>query len=101
MIEVDCRKCKNLSDNGCSLYGNDADIAVARCAENCFANYCEVKKMNNEELAKHMRNRIEDINRAIKITQSIEAKCFLDGKRKAFQYVLDLLEVKKNEQRFN
>lgn len=53
--------------------------------------------MNNEELAKHMRNRIEDINRAIKIPQSNEAKCFLDGKRKAFQYVLDLLEVKKNE----
>ena len=39
MIEVDCRKCKNLSDNGCSLYGNDADVAVARCTENCFANY--------------------------------------------------------------
>ena len=40
MIEVDCRKCVNLSQNGCSLYGNDADVAVARCAENCFFNYC-------------------------------------------------------------
>ena len=53
--------------------------------------------MTNEELAKHMRNRIEDINRAVKIPQSNEAKCFLDGKRKAFQYVLDLLEAKKND----
>jgi hypothetical protein len=53
--------------------------------------------MTNKELAKHIRNRIVDINRAIKIPQSDEAKCFLDGKRKAFQYVLDLLEVKKNE----
>jgi hypothetical protein len=50
--------------------------------------------MTNKELAKHMRNRIEDINRAIKIPQSDETKCFLDGKRKAFQYVLDLLEIK-------
>lgn len=39
MIEVDCRKCENLSDDGCSLYGSDADIAVKKCAENCFANY--------------------------------------------------------------
>ena len=47
MIEVDCRKCENLSNEGCSLYGSDADIAVTKCAENCFANYknsIEVKK---------------------------------------------------------
>ena len=54
-------------------------------------------RMTNEELAKHIRNRIVDINRAIKIPQSNEAKCFLDGKRKAFQYVLDLLEVKNDK----
>ena len=41
MIEVDCRKCVNLSQNGCSLYGNDSEVAVAKCAENCFSNYCE------------------------------------------------------------
>ena len=40
-----------------------------------------------------IRDRIKDINHEITIPQSNEAKCFLDGKRKAFQYVLDLLEV--------
>ncbi len=52
MIEVDCRKCKNLSDNECSLYGNDANVAVAKCAENCFANYCEVKKRKTKYKSK-------------------------------------------------
>ena len=49
--------------------------------------------MTNEELANHLRDRIKDINHEITIPQSDEAKCLLDGKRKAFQYVLDLLEV--------
>lgn len=52
--------------------------------------------MTNKELAKHLRDRIEYIDHEITIPQSYEAKLFLDGKRKAFQYVLDLLE-KKNE----
>lgn len=50
--------------------------------------------MNNEELAKNIRSRIESINLVINIPQSYEAKCFLDGKRKAYQYVLDLLEIR-------
>ena len=49
------------------------------------------------EVATHIRDRIEDINHEIMIPQSDEAKCILDGKRKGFQYVLDLLEMKKNE----
>lgn len=50
------------------------------------------------ELVNHLRDRIKVIDYEITIPQSYEAKCFLDGKRKAFQYVLDLLETKKNEQ---
>lgn len=52
--------------------------------------------MNNEKLANHLRDRIKDINHEIMVPQSNEAKCLLDGKRKAFQYVLDLLEVKND-----
>lgn len=44
------------------------------------------------ELANHLRDRIKVIDHEITIPQSYEAKCFLDGKRKAFQYVLDLLK---------
>lgn len=60
-----------------------------------------LKVINNApevELANHLRDRIKDIDHEITIPQSYEAKCFLNGKRKAFQYVLDLLETKKNEQ---
>ena len=53
--------------------------------------------MTDKELASHLRDRIKDINYEITIPQSNEAKCLLDGKRKAFQYVLDLLGVKKND----
>ena len=53
--------------------------------------------MTDTELIKHLHDRVEDINHEITIPQSYEAKCFLDGKRKGFQYVLDLLEVKKND----
>ena len=55
MIEVDCRKCVNLSQNGCSLYGNDADVAVARCAENCFSNYC-VEQPKGKWITRHKQN---------------------------------------------
>lgn len=52
--------------------------------------------MTNKELANHLRDRIKDIDHEITIPQSNAGKCFLDGRRKAFQYVLDLLE-EKNE----
>lgn len=63
MIEVDCKKCKNLSDDGCSLYGNDADIAVIKCAENCFANYKIIKEVPTEEeqMLENVRNAIKTI----------------------------------------
>lgn len=38
MIEVDCRKCKNLG-NECLIYGKDADKAVDKCAKDRFRNY--------------------------------------------------------------
>lgn len=50
------------------------------------------------ELTNHLRDRIKVIDHEITIPQSYEAKCFLDGKRKAFQYVLDLLEIKRGEE---
>ena len=50
--------------------------------------------MTNEEVATHLRDRIQHIDHEITIPQSYNAYCFLDGKRKAFQYVLDLLENK-------
>ena len=54
-----------------------------------------IKEIDNApevELANHLRDRIKIIDHEITIPQSYEAKCFLDGKRKAFQYVLDLLK---------
>lgn len=39
MIEVDCRKCKNLGNDECTIYGKDADKAVDLCAKDGFKNY--------------------------------------------------------------
>ena len=39
MIEVDCRKCKNLGNDECLIYGKDADEAVEKCAKDRFKNY--------------------------------------------------------------
>lgn len=58
----------------------------------------EIDNAPEVELANHLRDRIKVIDHEITIPQSYEAKCFLDGKRKAFQYVLDLLEIKRGEE---
>lgn len=39
MIEVDCRRCKNLGKDMCLIYGKDADKAVDKCAKDNFKNY--------------------------------------------------------------
>lgn len=39
MIEVDCRKCKNLGNDECLIYGKNADKAVEMCAKDRFKNY--------------------------------------------------------------
>lgn len=39
MIFVDCRKCENLGEDECLKYGNDANAAVAACANDGFKNY--------------------------------------------------------------
>lgn len=41
MLEVDCRKCANLTNptEGCKLYGPDADEAVKACAADAFEHY--------------------------------------------------------------
>ena len=44
MIEVDCRKCKNLGNDECLKYGKSADKAVDMCAKDKFKNY---KKKRN------------------------------------------------------
>ncbi len=38
-IVVECRKCKNCTGFSCKIYGNDADIAVKKCADDGFKNY--------------------------------------------------------------
>lgn len=38
-IEVDCRKCVNLQNDSCIPYGNDPNVAVKRCADDCFFAY--------------------------------------------------------------
>lgn len=43
MIEIDCRKCENISKDGCILYGDDANNAVKRCAAEGFKNYSNTK----------------------------------------------------------
>lgn len=44
MIEVDCRKCKNCTGYSCKVYGNNADVAVKKCANDNFNNYKELKE---------------------------------------------------------
>jgi hypothetical protein len=41
MIEIDCRKCTNLTEScdGCKLYGNDVKKAVDACCRDGFKNY--------------------------------------------------------------
>ena len=39
MIEVDCRKCKNLGNDECLKYGKNADKAVEMCVKDRFKNY--------------------------------------------------------------
>lgn len=43
MLEIDCRKCKNLGNDECAKYGNDPDIAVDKCADNGFKDYEPIK----------------------------------------------------------
>ena len=50
MIEVDCRRCKNLGNNECLKYGKDADIAVKRCADNGFKEYKKTSFLVNTVL---------------------------------------------------
>lgn len=38
-IRVDCRKCKNVGNDCCKIYGSNAGIAVRACASDCFRNY--------------------------------------------------------------
>lgn len=45
MREIDCRKCKNCDGVSCKIYGKNADIAVIRCAKDCFKNYVKRRKM--------------------------------------------------------
>lgn len=49
MKEVECRKCKNCTGYSCKKYGDKADEAVRKCAEDNFKNY-KVKRggVNNE-----------------------------------------------------
>ena len=50
MIEVDCRKCKNLGNDECKIYGKDADVAVDRCAKDSFKNYKKgIRDRKNED----------------------------------------------------
>ena len=39
MIEIDCRKCTNVKNDACILYGNNAKLAVEKCAKDLFIAY--------------------------------------------------------------
>lgn len=39
MLEVDCRKCNKCTGKSCECYGDDANKAVKKCADDCFKNY--------------------------------------------------------------
>lgn len=39
MKEVDCRKCDKCTGKSCKCYGNNATIAVEKCAKDNFKNY--------------------------------------------------------------
>lgn len=39
MIEIDCRKCKSSTNDGCMVYGTDAEVAVKECANSQFKYY--------------------------------------------------------------
>lgn len=49
MIEVDCRKCKNLGNDECIKYGKDADVAVKKCADNGFKEYKKKVRLVSKE----------------------------------------------------
>jgi hypothetical protein len=44
MLKIDCRKCANCDMKSCAIYGDNADEAVSRCAEDGFKNYDPKKK---------------------------------------------------------
>ena len=48
-IEVDCRKCVNLKTDGCIPYGEDANIAVQKCSEDCFSAYVTYDEIEMKE----------------------------------------------------
>lgn len=62
MIEVYCKECINLSDDGCIPFGNDANIAVKKCAEDGFRNYVTKSELHRCE----MNSQIDDLQRKLK-----------------------------------
>ena len=46
-LEIDCRKCANCTGNECKEYGNDANKAVAACANDGFKNYINAHENGN------------------------------------------------------
>ena len=38
-LEIDCRRCINVGENRCILYGNNPKMAIESCAADKFKNY--------------------------------------------------------------
>ena len=59
MKRVDCRKCKKCNGTSCKVYGNNAEIAVLKCADDIFANYEPIRCVECENffLTSHNKKR--------------------------------------------
>ena len=44
-LEIDCRRCINVGENRCILYGSDPKKAIEACAADKFKNY-EIKELD-------------------------------------------------------
>jgi len=59
MIEVDCRKCKNLGNDECLIYGKNADKAVEMCAKDSKeANKADVIDKIRAEIAEYKDDKV-------------------------------------------
>lgn len=47
--EADCRKCINCTSDGCIPFGNDANIATRKCADDLFRNYVTYEELEECE----------------------------------------------------
>lgn len=59
-IEVDCRKCINLQNNGCIPYGENPNVAVKKCADDCFVAYVTYEELEKCEKESNISDEVNN-----------------------------------------